>query len=137
MKKYEVKVFNSIPYLIDKNENGINLTKYSPETAKTMLDSLIDCRDCIDCSYCVNCALCKNCITCKDCYMCIYCDSCERCNNCKDCYWCELSNSLENCDNCISSSKSINCYGLNGETNKTETIENCEMNLDKVVCYDR
>jgi hypothetical protein len=53
-------------YLIDKNNNKVNLSVFGFKAFK-MLDSLKNCYNCIDCLNCVNCDYCFNCVNCVNC----------------------------------------------------------------------
>ena len=67
--KREIISLNGKDYLFDDKENYVCLTKFDPETAEAMLNSLTDCTCCVnckDCTRCVRCVDCTGCISCVD-----------------------------------------------------------------------
>lgn len=62
-------------FLIDANNNRVDLQLYDKKTAAKMLRSLVGCDDC------VNCFKCKECRACLSCQYCTHCIDCTLCNN--------------------------------------------------------
>jgi hypothetical protein len=120
---YIEKELDYINYLVDENNNRVNIRFYTKEEAIKMLDSLDDCEDCIDCKNCRNCKDCidckdcfatknsKNCINCTNCYECKNCINCVDCDMCECCDYCKNSKDCFKCDHCEDSKDLKNCAG--------------------------
>jgi hypothetical protein len=70
---YRERVIDNINYLVDENNNRVNLNKYSLYRARIFLDSLINCENCEDC---------KDCFATKNSKDCVKCYGCDFCTNC-------------------------------------------------------
>jgi hypothetical protein len=99
------KEINGVLFLVDKDNNKVNLKTFNKEVAIEMLESLLNCKECVNCE---NCEDCENLIFCHDCIFtnnsvsCAFltaCEDCVKCENllsCKDCYF--LKNEFDKTD---------------------------------------
>jgi len=125
--KYEV--INN--FLVDtKNNNKVDLNKYTKEQAKNMLNSLVGC------SYCENCKDCKDCAYCYDCVYCVYCFGCKDCFGCYECMNCNDKKEAFDIDT-ISDNLSYAVEKLQKITNEytCETSENIDNYIENVSHY--
>ena len=104
------KNIGGINFLVDTNNNMINLDRYAKETAIEMLNSLINCKNCVDSDRLENC---ENCIYCVDCR---FTNDSVCCSRLIDCYLCENCSRLISCSNCFAQFGLKNFNGLNLES---------------------
>lgn len=84
MRKYIEKTIDNINYLVDENNNRVNLNKYSLYRARIFLDSLIDCENCEDCLDCFDTKNSKDCVKCFGCDFCVNCSFLVAAFQCKN-----------------------------------------------------
>lgn len=72
-------------FLVDENNNKVNLKIVDKAFAIRMLNSLVNCKDCLNCMDCTNCEHCDNSTNCENCTICKFCTNCKDCTGCIDC----------------------------------------------------